>query len=351
MQDHDMAMVTLIPSIRRRHLSELILLPVGLTFQRMKRRPLGKTGFEASVLGIGDLADRSVPLEPCVATIHRAMDYGLNLIDTAPMYETGYSEQIVGAALKGRRNGMFVIDKVDHPDQPAGPQVDASLAALGLDSVDLFVFHEVSELSQWERIAATGMAELDRCRAAGKLRFRGISSHHPDVLRAALDSGLCDVVMFPLGPFVDRRYVEEILPLARRKGVGTVCFKTFGAGKLLGDTTGYNQPLQERPRGKFSSGGKEPADTPQLPRLSVADCLHYTLTLDPDVTLLGLSFPNEQDAAFRAFDDFRPLTPEPMRAIEQRAAKAIEGKGQCWWNPGKGGGKKRPGLGIRIVEE
>jgi aryl-alcohol dehydrogenase-like predicted oxidoreductase len=63
--------------------------------------------------------------------------------------------------------------------------------------------------------------------------------------------------MFPVGPFVDRRYVDEILPLARRKGVGTVCFKTFGAGKLLGDTAGYNQPLQERPRGKFSSGGQE----------------------------------------------------------------------------------------------
>ena len=60
----------------------------------MKRRLLGKTGFEASVLGIGDLADRSVPLEKCVATVHRAMDYGLNLIDTAPMYENGYSEEI-----------------------------------------------------------------------------------------------------------------------------------------------------------------------------------------------------------------------------------------------------------------
>jgi 1-deoxyxylulose-5-phosphate synthase len=317
----------------------------------MKRRPLGKTGFKASVLGIGDLADRSVPLAQCVATLHRAMDRGLNLIDTAPMYETGYSEQIVGAALKGRRSGMFVIDKIDHLEQPVGPQVDASLRALGLEAVDLFVFHEVSKLSQWERIAASGMAELDRCRSAGKVRFRGISSHHPDVLRAALATGLCDVVMFPAGPFVDRRYRDDILPLARLKGVGTVCFKTFGAGKLLGDTTGYNQPLQERPRGKFSSGGKEPADATQLPRLSVADCLHYTLTLDPDVTLLGLSFPNEQDAAFRAFEEFSPLAKEPMLQIEQRAVQAIKGKGRCWWNPEKDEAGKRSGLGIRIVEE
>jgi 1-deoxyxylulose-5-phosphate synthase len=315
----------------------------------MKRRLLGKTGFAASLLGIGDLADRSVPLQKCVATLHRAMDYGLNLIDTAPMYENGYSEQIVGAALKGRRDGMFVIDKIDLLGKPVTPQVDASLKALGLEAVDLFVFHEVSELPQWEWIATAGMDELDRCRFAGKVRFRGISSHHPDVLRAALNTNLCDVVMFPLGPSVARRYVDEILPLARKKRVGTVCFKTFGAGKLLGDTTGYNQPLQERPRGKFSSGGQEPVGEPQLPRLSVGDCLHYTLTLDPDVTLLGLSYPNEQDAAFRAFESFRPLSKEQLREIETRAVKAIEGKGRCWWNPETDEGPKRGGLGIRIV--
>ena len=136
------------------------------------------------MLGIGDLADRSVPLEKCVATLRRAMDYGLNLVDTAPMY---------------------VID--------------------------------------------------------------------------------------------------------------------------------YNQPLQPRPRGKFSSGGTNSAASPRLPHLSVAECLHYTLTIGPDVALLGLSFPNEQDAAFRAFEEFRPLAEEKLRQIEHRAREAVAGKGRCWWNP------------------
>lgn len=301
----------------------------------MKRRTLGKTGALVSVLGIGDIADRSVPLEKAVSTIHRAMDYGLNVIDTAPNYEAGYSEQIVRAALKGRREGMFVIDKINDLAGAVTPQVDASLKALGIETVDLFVFHGVSNLADWQHIADAGMPELSRCQAAGKVRFRGISSHHPDVLRAGIDSGWCEVVMFPVGPFVDRRYVTEILPLAREKGVGTVCFKTFGAGKLLGDTTGYNQPLAVRPRGKFSSGGKERSSESELPRLSVADCLHYTLTLDPDVTLLGMSFPNEQDAAFAAYESFRPLVPETLRGIEQAADQAIVGKGDCWWNPEK----------------
>ncbi len=145
-----------------------------------------------------------MPFEQCVATLRRAMDYGLNLIDTAPGYENGYSEAIVGAALRGRREGMFVIDKIDELDQPVGPQVDASLKALGLDGVDLFVFHDVSEPGRWNELASPGggMEQLGRAVRAGKARFRGLSSHHPEVLRLALESGLCDVVMFPLGPSV-----------------------------------------------------------------------------------------------------------------------------------------------------
>jgi 1-deoxyxylulose-5-phosphate synthase len=298
------------------------------------RRQLGKTGFVATQLGIGDVADRALSLETCAATVRRALDAGLNVVDTAPMYEAGYSEQIVGAALHGRRDGVFVIDKIDELDQPVAPQVEASLGRLGLPSVDLFVLHAVSTMNEWLKLAAPGggMAQLDDCRRRGWTKFRGISSHHPDVLVSAIDSGLCDVVMFPIGPFSDRRYVHDILPLARSRGIGTVCFKTFGAGKLLGDSEGYGRPLASRPRAKLSSGGEDAA-TPTLPRLSVEECVCYALTCDPDVALLGMSFPNEQDAAFAAAARFEPLSTEAMRDIEHRAADAVTGKGPVWWNP------------------
>jgi 1-deoxyxylulose-5-phosphate synthase len=298
------------------------------------RRVLGRTGFHVTALGIGDLADRSQPIETCVATLRRALDAGLNLVDTAPNYEDGYSEQIVGEALRGRREGVFLIDKIDHLEEPVAPQIDASLARLGLDHADAFVFHNLSSLEVYERLAAPGggFDQLAKCIAAGKARFGGISSHSPDVLRAAITSGRCDIVMFPIGPFVDERYIMEILPLAREHGVGTICFKTFGAGKLLGDTAGYNQPLRQRPRGKLSSGGADDGEA-LLPRLSVAECLHYTLTLDPDVALLGLSYPNEQDAAFAAARAFTPLVPEQLEDIRLRAVEARRDKGPCWWNP------------------
>lgn len=306
----------------------------GNALQFHPRRELGRTGFIATAIGIGDLADRNLPIETCVETARRAIDAGLNLIDTAPMYEDGYSEQIVGEAVRGVRDRMFVINKIDELEEPVGPQIDASLSRMGLDHTDAFVFHALNSMEIFHQLTEPGggFDQLDDCVRAGKTRFRGISSHNPDVLRAAIDKGLCDIVMFPLGPFVDQRYVTEILPLALSRGVGTVCFKTFGAGKLLGDTTGYNQPLQLRPRGKLSSGGIDDSAA-ALPRLSVEDCVHYTMTLDPDVTLLGLSFPNEQDAAFAAALDFRRLTNERMIDIRSRAVEAIKEKGPCWWNP------------------
>jgi aryl-alcohol dehydrogenase-like predicted oxidoreductase len=299
------------------------------------RRELGRTGFVASVIGIGDLADRSVPVDECVKTVRRAIDAGSNVIDTAPGYENGYSEQIVGRAVRACRDRMFVIDKIDHLDEAVPPQVEGSLRRLALDAVDLFVFHGVSTMDAWKRLEAPGggMEQLGECVSAGKTRFRGISSHDPEVLRAAIESGLCDVVMFAVGPYSDRRYIREILPLARKKHVGTVGFKTFGAGKLLGDTTGYGRPLERRPRGKFSSGGRPASSEPTLPRLSVAECVSYTLTCDPDVALLGLSFPNEQDAAFAAAADFKPYSAEELAKVRRRARTAMQGKGDAWWNP------------------
>jgi len=298
------------------------------------RRELGRTGFLATRIGAGDLADESLPFETCVETLRRAFDAGVNVVDTAPSYENGFSERIVGAALEGRREGLFVIDKVDHFDRPVLEQVDGSIERLRGVRPDLFVFHGVSTLEAWRALAAPGgrFDELARVVREGKTRFRGISSHHPDVLREAIPSGLCDVVMFPVGAFVDARYVDEMLPLARARGVGTVCFKTFGAGKLLGDTEGYGRPLAERPRGKVSSGGEDRKEA-VLPRLSVQECLNYTLTCDPDVALLGLSFPNEQDAAFAAAEAFTSLSPQALALLRERAALAMQHKGAAWWNP------------------
>jgi len=300
-------------------------MPKPAAFHFEPRRALGRTGFVATALGIGNLADRELGIEACVATLRRALDAGLNVIDTAPNYEDGFGEETVGAALRGRpRDEAFVVDKVADVLAPVAPQVEASLGRLGLEYADLFLFHDVSKPEVWERLAAPGggMDQLEEEIRRGHARFRGISSHSPDVLRACIESGRCDVAMFAVGPHCDARYIDEILPLARERGVGSICFKTFGMGKLLADTTGYGKPLKDRP-----------PDAPPLPRIAVAECVRCTLTHDPDVALLCLSTPEEQDEAFAAAVNFRPLSRKEMADIRRRAAEAVKGKGKCWWNP------------------
>lgn len=303
-------------------------------FEFEPRRQLGRTGFKVTQLGIGDIADRKIPIEKCAATIRRALDAGLNIIDTAPAYENGYSEDVVAQGIKGFRDKIFVIDKIDNHNDPVKPQIEASLKRLQIEATDLFVLHGLDTVEGWNKAINKNDAfeQMDLCRKEGKFRFRGISSHNPDVLQLAINSGLCDVVLFPIGPYCDSRFIEVVLPLAKENNVGTVCFKTFGAGKLLGDTPGYNQPLQQRPRGKFSSGGEKP-DQPMLPHLTVEQCLRFTLTIDPDVALLGMSFPNEQDAAFEVARNFSPFSAKEMKDIKLLAFEAVKDKGNCWWNP------------------
>ena len=75
------------------------------------RRELGRTGFIATLLGAGDLADATLPFDTCVATLRRALDAGLNVVDTATSYEDGLSERIVGTALRERRDGVRASER------------------------------------------------------------------------------------------------------------------------------------------------------------------------------------------------------------------------------------------------
>ena len=119
-----------------------------------------------------------------------------------------------------------MIDKVDHLDAPVGPQVDGSLGRLGLDHADAFVFHNLSDVGRVRPAvpprAAGSTNSPTRCGpgSAGSAASRRTA---PTCCGRPSTAGVCDVVMFPVGPFVDPRYVTDVLPLAkslrRRDGV------------------------------------------------------------------------------------------------------------------------------------
>ena len=154
--------------------------------------PLGRTGFVATALGIGDLADRCVPIETCVATARRALDAGLNVIDTAPNYEDGYSEEIVGRAVRGSA-GCGLRDRQDRPARSARSARRSTARSAGSGSITPTRSCSTAcrpwPCSSACASPAAGSTNSPTRSRAGKCRFRGISSHHPDVLRAALTAG------------------------------------------------------------------------------------------------------------------------------------------------------------------
>src|SRR5436190_17276735 len=95
----------------------------------LRRRPLGRTGFEVASIGAGDVADRKVPTPRAVSVLERALALGVNVLDTAPSYEDGLSETIVGHVVRARqsRDSVFVVDKVDRIRSEVLPQLDSSI--------------------------------------------------------------------------------------------------------------------------------------------------------------------------------------------------------------------------------
>ncbi len=193
-------------------------------------RPLGRTGWKMSDISFGaaHITDADV--------VRAALDRGINYIDTSPDYSDAESERVVGTAIKGRRDKVFVASKfctpqghlaVDASVQTIVEAVEASLGRLGTDYLDLCHIHACNDL---ERLMAPNFHEaFDRLRTQGKVRFLGVSSHTPEletVMNHAVDSGRFDVIMAAYN-FSNWPDLSGIIAKAHDKGVGFVAMKTL----------------------------------------------------------------------------------------------------------------------------
>jgi aryl-alcohol dehydrogenase-like predicted oxidoreductase len=238
-------------------------------FMTLSTRTLGTSGLSVGAIGLGcmgmsDFYGATADERPeSIATIHRALDLGVTLLDTADMYGIGANEELVGEAIAGRRDEVVVATKfgihrkVDDPTWRrinGSPEYirqacDASLRRLGVDHIDLYYQHRMDETVPVED-SVGALAELV---AAGKIRHIGLSEASPGTLRRA--AAIHPITALQSEWSVFSRDIEaEVVPTCRQLGIGIVPYSPLGRGLLTGkinrteDLAGNDFRLLAQPR-------------------------------------------------------------------------------------------------------
>src|ERR1700761_5886255 len=220
---------------------------------QVARRPMGKTGLEVSILGVGGYHLGTVAGQPEVNNmIAKALDHGINFFDNAWEYYGGASEERLGTALKGKRDKAIVMTKVcthGRKKDLAMQMLEESLTRLQTDHLDVWQVHEVVYYNDPERCyAKDGVLEaLAAAKQQGKVRFVGFTGHkNPSIHLEMLNGGFpFDTVQMPLNPFdfSYRSFQQEVLPVAAQRGLAVFGMKSMGgSGEMI--TNGALTPTE-----------------------------------------------------------------------------------------------------------
>ena len=196
-------------------------------------RPLGRTGYDVAVLALGGVRHNELPDADCAAFVHRAIDLGINYIDTAHGYKD--SERKIGLVMAERRDEVFLATKSGRRDR-AGitAEIEESFRSLRTDRIDLYQLHGLTYYSEVAQLTGPdgALKAVEQYIRDGSIRFVGITGHsNPDVLVRALSEYPFDTVLCALGAMhaAVHPFHEKVVPAARERGAAVLAMKVMGS--------------------------------------------------------------------------------------------------------------------------
>jgi uncharacterized protein len=292
----------------------------------MPERPLGRTGHSVRLFSLGGQATIEKPgtRDLSVRIVNRAIDLGVNYIDTAASYGKGISQTYIGEVMATRRREVFLASKThDRTRDGSLRLLDESLKMLQTDHLDLWQLHNITRDEQLDQIfGKDGAIEaLQRARDQKMVRFLGITGHYdPDVLVRGIDRFDFDCILMALNPADPHRlsFQEKLLPLANEKKMGIIAMKIPARGALI------------RPGGVSS----------------MKDAMSYVLSLPVSTVIVGCDDVAQLEENIAIASNFKPLSRTEMARLEGLTASyELEA---AWFKQGG----KRPSLpGLAHLDE
>jgi uncharacterized protein len=303
-------------------------LPVNAnTRAAMPTRNLGKTGYKVGIFSLGGQASLEKPnnFDIAVPIIERALDLGVNYIDTSSIYggPDRWSEQYVGRVMKTRRNDAFLATKTKERTRDGSMRmIEKSLQLLNTDHVDLWQLHDVGLPEDVDAIFAKGgaMEALIEMHDQKVVRFLGVTGHYrPEALIDTVNRYNFDTILMAMNAADTHihSFTDKLLPLVVEKQMGIIGMKVPSRGRLLASWTPPSLDAQ-----RHSWEGSAIAHRPGV--MTMKDAMHFTLTQPVSTVIIGCDNIAQLEENVHIARDFTPLSNSQMAALNELAAPVAE---------------------------